>query len=402
MNKIKCPKCGEVFSIDEADYAKILSQVKNEEFEKELARREKEILEKSKLTAEVAKQNDAKAYDKRIAELEAKLREQQNKLDNAKTEKDLAVANAKAESKEELSKKEKELLELDSRLKEEKNSAKNELLLLKQQHSAELKAKDEQIEFYKDFKAKQSTKQIGESLEQYCHDEFNKIRMTAFPNAYFEKDNDVSRESGSKGDFIFKDFINGTDTPFVSIMFEMKNEGDTTATKHKNEDFFKELDKDRNEKGCEYAILVSLLEADSELYNAGIVDVSYKYSKMYVVRPQCFIPIITLLRNAALNSMQYQKELVEYKNQNADVEDFESKLLDFQDKFNRNYNLAKDKFSDAIAEIDKTIDHLNKVRDSLVGAEKNLRLANDKAQDLSIKKLTKDNPTMKEKFGLDK
>ena len=402
MNKIKCPKCGEVFSIDEADYAKILSQVKNEEFDKELARREKEILEKSKLTAEVAKQNDAKAYDKRIAELEAKLREQQNKLDNAKTEKELAVANAKAESKEELSKKEKELIELDSRLKEEKNAAKNELLLLKQQHSAELKAKDEQIEFYKDFKAKQSTKQIGESLEQFCHDEFNRIRMTAFPDAYFEKDNDVSRESGSKGDFIFKDFINGTDTPFVSIMFEMKNEGDTTATKHKNEDFFKELDKDRNEKGCEYAILVSLLEADSELYNAGIVDVSYKYPKMYVVRPQCFIPIITLLRNAALNSMQYQKELVEYKNQNADVENFESKLLDFQDKFNRNYNLAKDKFSDAIAEIDKTIDHLNKVRDSLVGAEKNLRLANDKAQDLSIKKLTKDNPTMKEKFGLDK
>ena len=400
MNKIKCPKCGEVFSIDEADYAKILSQVKNEEFDKELARREKEILEKSKLTAEVAKQNDAKAYDKRIAELEAKLREQQNKLDNAKTEKELAVATAKAESKEELSKKEKELLELDSRLKEEKNAAKNELLLLKQQHSAELKAKDEQIEFYKDFKAKQSTKQIGESLEQYCHDEFNKIRMTAFPNAYFEKDNDVSRESGSKGDFIFKDFINETDTPFVSIMFEMKNEGDTTATKHKNEDFFRELDKDRNEKGCEYAILVSLLEADSELYNAGIVDVSYKYPKMYVVRPQCFIPIITLLRNAALNSMQYQKELVEYKNQNADVENFESKLLDFQDKFNRNYNLAKDKFADAISEIDKTIDHLNKVRDSLVGAEKNLRLANDKAQDLSIKKLTKDNPTMKEKFGL--
>ena len=402
MQEIKCPKCGEVFSIDEADYAKFLSQVKNEEFDKELARREKEILEKSKLTAEVAKQNDAKAYDKRIAELEAKLREQQNKLDNAKTEKELAVANAKAESKEELSKKEKELIELDSRLKEEKNSAKNELLLLKQQHNAELKAKDEQIEFYKDFKAKQSTKQIGESLEQYCHDEFNKIRMTAFPNAYFEKDNDISRESGSKGDFIFKDFIIGTDTPFVSIMFEMKNEGDTTATKHKNEDFFKELDKDRNEKGCEYAILVSLLEVDSELYNAGIVDVSYKYPKMYVVRPQCFIPIITLLRNAALNSMQYQKELVEYKNQNADVENFESKLLDFQDKFNRNYNLAKDKFADAIAEIDKTIDHLNKVRDSLVGAEKNLRLANDKAQDLSIKKLTKDNPTMKEKFGLDK
>ena len=402
MNNIKCPKCGEVFTINEDDYAKILSQVKDKAFEEELAKREKDILEKSKLTAALDKEKDSKAVEARIAELEAKIRDQQNKLNNANTEKELAVAKAKADSKEELSKKEKELLELDSRLKEEKNTAKNEILLLKQQHIAELKAKDEQIEFYKDFKAKQSTKQIGESLEQYCHDQFNQIRMTAFANAYFEKDNDVSRESGSKGDFIFKDFINGTDTPFISIMFEMKNEGDTTATKHKNEDFFKELDKDRNEKGCEYAVLVSLLEADSELYNAGIVDVSYKYPKMYVVRPQCFIPIITLLRNAALNSMQYQKELVEYKNQNVDVENFEGKLLEFQDKFNRNYNLAKDKFADAIAEIDKTIDHLNKVRDSLVGAEKNLRLANDKAQDLSIKKLTKDNPTMKEKFGLDK
>ena len=402
MNNIKCPKCGEVFTINEDDYAKILSQVKDKAFEEELAKREKDILEKSKLTAALDKEKDSKAVEARIAELEAKIRDQQNKLNTANTEKELAVAKAKADSKEELSKKEKELLELDSRLKEEKNTAKNEILLLKQQHIAELKAKDEQIEFYKDFKAKQSTKQIGESLEQYCHDQFNQIRMTAFANAYFEKDNDVSRESGSKGDFIFKDFINGTDTPFISIMFEMKNEGDTTATKHKNEDFFKELDKDRNEKGCEYAVLVSLLEADSELYNAGIVDVSYKYPKMYVVRPQCFIPIITLLRNAALNSMQYQKELVEYKNQNVDVENFEGKLLEFQDKFNRNYNLAKDKFADAIAEIDKTIDHLNKVRDSLVGAEKNLRLANDKAQDLSIKKLTKDNPTMKEKFGLDK
>ena len=402
MNNIKCPKCGEVFTINEDDYAKILSQVKDKAFEEELAKREKDILEKSKLTAALDKEKDSKAVEARIAELEAKIRDQQNKLNTANTEKELAVAKAKADSKEELSKKEKELLELDSRLKEEKNTAKNEILLLKQQHTAELKAKDEQIEFYKDFKAKQSTKQIGESLEQYCHDQFNQIRMTAFANAYFEKDNDVSRESGSKGDFIFKDFINGTDTPFISIMFEMKNEGDTTATKHKNEDFFKELDKDRNEKGCEYAVLVSLLEADSELYNAGIVDVSYKYPKMYVVRPQCFIPIITLLRNAALNSMQYQKELVEYKNQNVDVENFEGKLLEFQDKFNRNYNLAKDKFADAIAEIDKTIDHLNKVRDSLVGAEKNLRLANDKAQDLSIKKLTKDNPTMKEKFGLDK
>ena len=402
MNKIKCPKCGEVFSIDEADYAKILSQVKNEEFDKELARREKEILEKSKLTAEVAKQNDAKAYDRRIAELEAKLREQQNKLDNAKTEKELAVANAKAESKEELSKKEKELIELDSRLKEEKNSAKNELLLLKQQHSAELKAKDEQIEFYKDFKAKQSTKQIGESLEQYCHDEFNKIRMTAFPNAYFEKDNDVSRESGSKGDFIFKDFINGTDTPFVSIMFEMKNEGDTTATKHKNEDFFKELDKDRNEKDCEYAILVSLLEADSELYNTGIVDVSYKYPKMYVVRPQCFIPIITLLRNAALNSMQYQKQLVEYRNQNVDVTNFENAVKMVAEKINTDYENASKQYDKVEKMCDDMIKKLQDLKEAYRLGKKWIGSAQNQLPDLDIRKLTKNNPTMKEKFGLDK
>ena len=402
MNKIKCPKCGEVFSIDEADYAKILSQVKNEEFDKELGRREKKILEKSKLAAEVAKQNETKAYDKKIAELEAQLREQQSKLDNAKTEKDLAVEKAKSESSEALSKKEKALLELESRLKEEQNSAKNELLLLKQQHSAELKAKDEQIEFYKDFKAKQSTKQIGESLEQYCHDEFNKIRMTAFPNAYFEKDNDISKESGSKGDFIFKDFITGTDTPFVSIMFEMKNEGDTTATKHKNEDFFKELDKDRNEKGCEYAILVSLLEADSELYNAGIVDVSYKYPKMYVVRPQCFIPIITLLRNAALNSMQYQKQLVEYRNQNVDVTNFENAVKMVAEKINTDYENASKQYDKVEKMCDDMIKKLQDLKEAYRLGKKWIGSAQNQLPDLDIRKLTKNNPTMKEKFGLDK
>lgn len=436
MSKIKCPKCGEVFTIDEDSYASIVTQIKNEEFEKELRNREKEIIEKSKVQYELEKEKDAKVAEKRIADLEATIREQQSKLknldvekelaiekalrskddeisqkkeqikelnvklSNADTEKKLAITEAISKKDIELSKKDKEISELNSRLTLEQQTSKSNLLSLKQQHDSEIKAKNTEIEYYKDLKVKMSTKLLGETLEQHCQIAFNQIRMTAFPNAYFEKDNEVSRDSGSKGDFIFKDFIGDTDTPFVSIMFEMKNENDTTATKHKNEDFFKELDKDRNEKGCEYAVLVSMLESENELYNAGIVDVSYKYPKMYVIRPQCFIPMITLLRNAALNSMQYQKELIEYKAQNIDVENFESDLLEFQDRFNKNYGIAKDRFETAIAEIDKTIDHLNKVKEGLLGAERNLRLANDKAQDLSIKKLTKNNPTMKEKFGI--
>lgn len=431
MNKIKCPKCGEVFTIDEADYASILQQVKNSEFEKELKNREAEIVKNSKISFELEKEKEGKAAERKIAELEATIAEQKNvinnaktqnqldianalkakdaeiidlkgKLENAKIDKELAVEKAKAENKDEISNKEKQLLELNSRLKEEENSSKNELLLLKQQHTAELKAKDEQIEFYKDFKAKQSTKQIGESLEQYCHDEFNKIRMTAFPNAYFEKDNDVSKESGSKGDFIFKDFIDGTDNPFVSIMFEMKNENDTTATKHKNEDFFKELDKDRNEKGCEYAILVSLLEADSELYNAGIVDVSYKYPKMYVVRPQCFIPIITLLRNAALNSMQYQKQLVEYRNQNVDVTNFENAVKMVAEKINTDYENASKQYDKVEKMCDDMIKKLQDLKEAYRLGKKWIGSAQNQLPDLDIRKLTKNNPTMKEKFGLDK
>ena len=431
MNKIKCPKCGEVFTIDEADYASILQQVKNSEFEKELKNREAEIVKNSKISFELEKEKEAKAAERKIAELEATIADQKSvinnaktqtqldianalkakdaeisdlkgKLENAKIDKELAVEKAKAENKDEISNKEKQLLELNSRLKEEENSSKNELLLLKQQHTAELKAKDEQIEFYKDFKAKQSTKQIGESLEQYCHDEFNKIRMTAFPNAYFEKDNDVSKESGSKGDFIFKDFIDGTDNPFVSIMFEMKNENDTTATKHKNEDFFKELDKDRNEKGCEYAILVSLLEADSELYNAGIVDVSYKYPKMYVVRPQCFIPIITLLRNAALNSMQYQKQLVEYRNQNVDVTNFENAVNLVAEKINTDYENASKQYDKVEKMCDDMIKKLQDLKEAYRLGKKWIGSAQNQLPDLDIRKLTKNNPTMKEKFGIDK
>ena len=266
---------------------------------------------------------------------------------------------------------------------------------MKEQYEEKIKLKDEQIEYYRDFKAKQSTKMVGESLEQHCDYEFNKIRASAFPNAYFEKDNDA--RSGSKGDFIFRDMDeNGTE--FISIMFEMKNETDTTSTKKKNEDFFKELDKDRREKNCEYAVLVSLLEIDNELYNTGIVDVSYKYPKMYVVRPQFFIPIITLLRNAAMNSLEYRQELETIRHQNIDISNFEEKMNLFKEGFSRNYRLASDKFQTAIDEIDKSISHLQKIKDALISSENNLRLANDKAEDLTIKKLTRGNATMKALF----
>ncbi|MCR5647756.1 MAG: DUF2130 domain-containing protein, partial [Acholeplasmatales bacterium] len=265
---------------------------------------------------------------------------------------------------------------------------------IKKEYELKLKNKDDEIAYYKDLKTKMSTKMIGETLEQHCEISFNQLRMTAFPNAYFEKDNDA--KTGSKGDYIFKESKDGTE--FISIMFEMKNEMDETATKHRNEDFFKELDKDRNEKGCEYAVLVSMLEANNELYNQGIVDVSYKYPKMYVIRPQFFIPMITLLRNAALNSLAYKQELIDARAQNLDITHFEEAMDDFKDKFGRNYRLASEKFSKAIEEIDKTIDHLNKTKDALLSSENNLRLANDKAQDLSIKKLTRNNPTMAQKF----
>ena len=265
---------------------------------------------------------------------------------------------------------------------------------MKESYEKELKLKEEQIEYYKDFKAKQSTKMVGESLEQHCMISFNQIRMTAFPNAYFEKDNDA--KTGSKGDFIFREASDGTE--FISIMFEMKNESDETTTKHKNEDFFKELDKDRREKGCEYAVLVSLLEINNELYNNGIVDVSYKYPKMYVIRPQFFIPIIALLRNAALNSLKYQKELQVVKNQQLDLQNFENEMKAFKETFARNYDIASRKFKNAIEEIDKTIDHLQKTKEALLSSENQLRLANNKAEDLSIKKLTKNAPSVREMF----
>ena len=345
--------------------------------------------EENKYTAGISKK-DAEIADKNriIAELRAKLEASEN-------EKKLAVSVAVEKKNEELTKKTEEIADLKGELKSKETESKLNEKNIKEQYENTLKLKDEQIAYYKDFKARQSTKMIGESLEQHCLTQFNQIRMTAFPKAYFEKDNDAS--SGSKGDFIYRE-CSDDGTEFISIMFEMKNEADATATKHKNEHFFKELDKDRREKGCEYAILVSLLEMDNELYDNGIVDVSYKYDKMYVIRPQFFIPMITLLRNAAQNSLQYQKELQIVRNQQIDILHFEENMNAFKDSFARNYRLASEKFATAIKEIDKTIEHLQKTKEALLSSENNLRIANNKADDLTIKKLTKNAPSVKAMF----
>lgn len=401
MHEIKCPKCNEVFQVDETGYAQILQQVRDGEFEKELSRREHEIEEKQEAKLEIQRLEQQKDLDKELAkktsELEAKDREISElkaKLNNFDTEKKLAVAEAVQHGELELSKKQTEIIELKGKLENKDTELKLKEQSLKEQHANEIKLKDEQIEYYKDFKARQSTKMIGESLEQHCLNQFNQIRMTAFPNAYFEKDNDA--RTGSKGDFIFREEMDGVE--FLSIMFEMKNEADETATKHKNEDFFKELDKDRREKKCEYAVLVSMLEPDSDYYNAGIVDVSYRYEKMYVIRPQCFVPMITLLRNAAMNSLKYQHELQVVRNQQIDILNFENNMNTFKEGFARNYELASRKFQDAIDDIDKTIKALEKTKADLLSSDRNLRLANDKAQDLSIKKLTKNAPSVKAMF----
>lgn len=402
MQELKCPKCGEVFQVDETGYDQIVHQVRDKEFIKELDRREKEMKDKREQELELIRLQEEKEYSANIAEKEAlltakdrEIAELQAKLRASETEKKLAVAEAVEKKNEELSKKTSEIAGLKGDLKNIETENRLNEKALKEQYEDKLKLKDEQIEYYKDFKARQSTKMIGESLEQHCLNQFNSLRMTAFPNAYFEKDNDA--RTGSKGDFIYRE--SGEDgTEFISIMFEMKNEADTTATKHKNEDFFKELDKDRNEKGCEYAILVSLLEIDNELYNNGIVDVSYKYPKMYVIRPQFFIPMITLLRNAAQNSLQYRQELQLVRNQQVDILHFEENMNAFKEGFARNYRIASDKFATAIDEIDKTIDHLQKTKAALLSSENNLRLANNKADELSIKKLTKNAPSVKAMF----
>lgn len=487
MQEIRCPKCNEVFQVDDSGYSQIVQQVRDKEFEKEAARRAEELekaknselkilemeYEKKLESALSEKSDDITDKEKRITELEARLesiesekqlavanavRERENsfseesrkaqkaisdkdieiaeltaKLKQADNERAFAVDKANSEKNAELSekeshikqlelqlqqaqslqqaaldkvssenalaiaKKDNEINELNSKLRSKDNEAELRCRAIEEKYAIELKNKDELIEQYKDFKARLSTKMVGETLEQHCLTQFNSLRMSAFPNAYFEKDNDA--RSGSKGDFIFRE-SSDDGIEFISIMFEMKNEMDTTATKHKNEDFFKELDKDRNEKGCEYAVLVSMLEADNEFYNAGIVDVSYKYPKMYVIRPQFFIPLISLLRNAARNSLEYKRELAMAKAQQVDLTNFEKNITEFKTAFAKNYNDASNRFKDAITGIDATIDKLGKIKQALLLSEDHLRLANNKAEEqLTIKKLTKDAPSIKEEFA---
>ena len=408
MQEIKCPKCGEVFVVDESGYANIVKQVRDKEFAKELQKREEELKDAQQKDLDLVRLEQKNQLDKALSAKDSELSEKDKKIQdleacikNNDISRNLAVSEARQLKDKELAEKNTEIIRLKDQLSNKDTEKQLGEESLKREYEAklkhkdeQLKEKDEQIDYYKDFKARQSTKMVGESLEQHCLTQFNSLRMTAFPTAYFEKDNDA--KSGSKGDFIFRESVEGTE--FISIMFEMKNEMDETATKHKNEDFFKELDKDRREKKCEYAVLVSLLEMDNELYNNGIVDVSYRYEKMYVIRPQFFIPMITLLRNAALNSLKYRQELEAAKNQQLDIANFEENMNAFKQGFGRNYEIASKKFKTAIDEIDKTITHLQKTKDTLLSSENQLRLANNKAEDLSIKKLTKNAPSVRKMF----
>ena len=408
MQEIKCPKCGEVFVVDESGYANIVKQVRDKEFAKELKKREEELKDAQQKDLDLVRLEQKNQLDKALSAKDSELSEKDKKIQeleacikNNDISRNLAVSEAVNAKEKEIAQKNTEIIRLRDQLSNKDTEKQLGEESLKREYEAklkhkdeQLKEKDEQIDYYKDFKARQSTKMVGESLEQHCLTQFNSLRMTAFPTAYFEKDNDA--KSGSKGDFIFRESMEGTE--FISIMFEMKNEMDETATKHKNEDFFKELDKDRREKKCEYAVLVSLLEMDNELYNNGIVDVSYRYEKMYVIRPQFFIPMITLLRNAALNSLKYRQELEAAKNQQLDIANFEENMNAFKQGFGRNYEIASKKFKTAIDEIDKTITHLQKTKDALLSSENQLRLANNKAEDLSIKKLTKNAPSVRKMF----
>lgn len=420
MNNIKCPKCGTVFQIDEMDYESIVKQVRDSEFHKEIHLREEQYKKDKESAIKIAEASVEKILKEDINNKNIEINNLKNELKNKEEQMQNSLS---LKYNGELSKKDLEINELKNKLKIQEReqeitikdalSAKdevikdlsnklklkeNEYLLqeknLKENYEDKIKSRDEQIAYYKDFKAKQSTKMVGESLEQHCSIEFNRLRPL-FKNAYFEKDNDV--KTGSKGDFIFRDF-DDDGTEIVSIMFEMKNEADKTASKHKNEDFFKELDKDRKEKNCEYAVLVSLLEMDNDYYNDGIVDVSHKYPKMYVIRPQFFIPLITLIRNIAINSLEYKKALAVAQNQNIEIAYFEENMNAFKEGFGRNYRLASERFKKAIEEIDKTIDHLQKTKEALLSSENNLRLANNKAEDLTIKKLTNNSPTIAKMF----
>lgn len=442
MQEIKCPKCGEIFQVDESGYAEIVRQVRDKEFRQELERRETELTEKKDselrllraeqervLESRLAEQKEAASkreleQKEESAERERRLREEAEKrerelreetekrereqreaaersrqeltelraeLDRAQQAQELAVIRAMQDREKQLADSRAETDRLRAELELQAQQSKlNENTLIERQRN-ELRVRDEEIERLKDFKTRQSTKMVGESLEQHCLTQFNSVRMMSFPNAYFEKDNDA--RTGSKGDFIFRESADGVE--FISIMFEMKNETDTTSTKHKNEDFFKELDKDRCEKKCEYAVLVSLLESDSELYNGGIVDVSYRYPKMFVIRPQFFIPLISLLRNAALSSLSYRRELSIIRDRECDLTNFEDNINTFKESFARNYRIASDRFKTAIEEIDKTILHLQKTKDALLSSENNLRIANNKADELSIKRLTRNAPTVR-------
>ncbi len=427
--ELKCPKCGTTFSVDEADYAAIVSQVKSIEFQTEVDRRMEELHRRNSAEQKLVLEKNQREFQEKLnsKELEinkkdgeiSQLKQQLNSLSQAKdlefvkrlTEKDKTIEGLKSQinqsedrlqialleerqkSEKVIQNKQSEINELIVKSEAQKSESLKSEAMLKEQYEVRLKQANELIDYYKDMKSKQSTKMIGESLEVHCSTEFNRVRPL-FPNAYFEKDNDITQ--GSKGDFIFRDFEDGVE--YVSIMFEMKNEADETQTKHKNEDFLKKLDQDRRNKGCEFAVLVSLLEQDSELYNTGIVDMSHRYEKMYVIRPQFFIPIITLLVQTSKKSLDYKKQLEIAKRQSIDVTNFENELSDFKDKFAYNYRLASKKFQNAIDEIDKTISHLQKVRQELVGSEDNLRLANDKAEKLTIKKLTKNSPSLRDKF----
>ena len=442
MQEIKCPKCGEIFQVDESGYAEIVRQVRDKEFRQELERRETELTEKKDSELRLVRAEQERVLESRLAEQkeaaskreleqkeesaerERRLREEAEKrerelreetekrereqreaaersrqeltelraeLDRAQQAQELAVIRAMQDREKQLADSRAETDRLRAELELQAQQSKlNENTLIERQRN-ELRIRDEEIERLKDFKTRQSTKMVGESLEQHCLTQFNSVRMMSFPNAYFEKDNDA--RTGSKGDFIFRESADGVE--FISIMFEMKNETDTTSTKHKNEDFFKELDKDRCEKKCEYAVLVSLLESDSELYNGGIVDVSYRYPKMFVIRPQFFIPLISLLRNAALSSLSYRRELSIIRDRECDLTNFEDNINTFKESFARNYRIASDRFKTAIEEIDKTILHLQKTKDALLSSENNLRIANNKADELSIKRLTRNAPTVR-------
>lgn len=430
MKELKCPNCGSVFSVDEADYASIVSQVKTQEFDAEIEARLKEIMKQNKLQQEADSMKISQKYQEQLNSKEIELSRKENeivqlqaRLDGFDQAKQLEMETERAKNKEEiarltsiieqnksnlqvavleernkvqdiLQKKENALIELKSQIDLKQKEATIREASIKEDYERQLKQKQELVDYYKDLKAKLSTKMIGESLEVHCSNEFNRVRTSMYPNAYFEKDNDASH--GSKGDFIFRDYVDNVE--YISMMFEMKNEMDETSTKHKNEDFFAKLDKDRRDKGCEYAILVSLLEPDNDLYNEGIVDVSYRYPKMFVIRPQFFMPLISLLTQASKKSIEYQKELIVARQQSVDVTNFENKLNDFRDKFGYHYQHASAKFNKAIEDIDKAIISLQKMKEDLMSSANYLRLANNDTEALSIKRLTRGNPTMKKMF----